>query len=222
MLVIRTKYNNLEIKCIKPLTIRETDLNEVLQINKIFRDAIKGDLVKKDEFDNTFPNMSYEDVVKLILDKGEIQISEKERNLNFQNMKNYIANIIVEKTYNKDNGLPFPQAVILQVLEDINYNVNQNEDEKKQALKAIKLIQDKQILPIERKLMQICLTIKNPKNYIDEKEFTVFNENILKFLKGTNSAIVEQNLESANNFKIKCNILPNHFREILTNYKDSN
>lgn len=165
--------------------------------------------------------MAYEDVVKLILDKGEIQISEKERNLNFQNMKNYIANIIVEKTYNKDNGLPFPQTVILQVLEDINYNVNQNEDEKKQALKAIKLIQDKKILPIERKLMQIILTIKNPKNYQDEKEFAVFNENILKFLKETNSAIIEKSLESAANFKIKCNILPNHFREILTNYKDS-
>ncbi len=108
-------------------------------------------MAKKEDLESTFPNMSYEEIFKLILDKGEIQISEKERSLNFQNTKNNIASIIVEKTYNQENGMPFPQNVILQVLDDINFQIKENEDAKKQALKAIKLISEKHILPIERK-----------------------------------------------------------------------
>jgi hypothetical protein len=114
--------------------------------------------------------MTYEEVVKLILDKGDIQVSEKERNLNFQNVKNDIANIIVEKTYNLENGLPFTHNVILKVLNDINFNLKESEDAKKQALKAIKLIQEKDILPIERKMMQIFITIKNQKSFSENFE----------------------------------------------------
>ena len=162
--------------------------------------------------------MTYEEVVKLILDKGEIQVSEKERNLNFQNVKNDIANIIVEKTYNLENGLPFTHNVILKVLNDINFNLKESEDAKKQALKAIKLIQEKDILPIERKMMQIFITIKNQKNF--SENFEEFKKKITDFLKSTNSEILEMNLENQKQFKIKCNIFPNHYRDILTQYEE--
>jgi len=165
--------------------------------------------------------MSYEDVVKLILDKGEIQVSEKERTLNFQNMKNDIANIIVEKTYNTENGLPFPQQIILQILENINFNIKEDDNAKKQALLAIKVIQDKGVLPIERKLMQIFVTLKNLKMYSNEKDFENIKTKFLEFIKVTNAKIIESNLESPKQFKIKCNILPNYYRELLTEYEDS-
>ena len=164
--------------------------------------------------------MTYEEIVQLILDKGEIQVSEKERQLSFQNVKNDIANIIVEKTYNTQNGLPFPQHVIVQVLEDINFNVKESEDAKKQALKAIKLIQEKDILPIERKLMQIYITLKNNKSSPD-KDFENFKIKFSEFLKKTNSQVIESNMDTPKTFKIKCTIHPNHYREILTNYEDS-
>jgi ribosome maturation protein SDO1 len=194
-------------------------VNEVLQIDKIYNNAIKGDMAKKEDLESVFPNMSYEEIVKLILDKGEIQISEKERNLNFQNTKNNIASIVVEKTYNKDNGMPFPQNVILEVLDNINFQIKDNEDAKKQALKAIKLISDKNILPIERKLMQIFISFKNSKN-ISEKEFEEFKNKFQEFLKNSNSQILEINLDSPKQFRVKCNISPNHYREFLTNYEE--
>lgn len=195
-------------------------MNEVLQIDKIYTNAIKGDLAKKEELESMFPTMSYEDIVKLILDKGEIQVSEKERSLNFQNLKNDIANIVVEKTYNTENGLPFPQHIILQVLDDINFNVREGENAKKQALLAIKQIQEKGILPLERKLMQIFLTVKSSKLCTEDKDFQELKTKIVDFLKTINAHIVESNLDNPKQFKIKCNILPNHYREILTNFDD--
>lgn len=197
-------------------------MKEVLQVDKIFKNTVKGDLAKREEIESFFPNMSYEDVVKLILEKGEIQISDKERSLNYQNTKNDIANIIVEKTYNTENGLPFPITMITQVLEDIQFQLKDDQDAKKQALKAIKVIIDKNILPIERKLMQIFMSIKSVKIFESSKDFEDFKNEITEFLKSIQAQILEINTENPKSFKIKCNIFPNHYREILTKCENSN
>jgi ribosome maturation protein SDO1 len=165
--------------------------------------------------------MSYEDIIKLILDKGEIQVSDKERESNIKNTKNMVTNIIVEKTYNKDTGLPFPQSVITKVLDDYKFTINEDKDAKKQALKAIKFIQDQNILAIERNLMQILIRFK-AKYYNDETTFKQVSEKLLDFLKETSSQILETNTIDAKQFKVKCNIYPNHYREILTDYQESN
>ena len=65
------------------------------------------------------------------------------------------------KTYNKETGLPFPHDIIIKVLEEIQFIIHDKDNAKKQALKAIKDIQNKKILPLERKLMQLYITIKN-------------------------------------------------------------
>ena len=135
------------------------------------------------------------------------------------NVKNNIANIIVEKTYNKENGLPFPQNVILKVLEDIKFQIRDDQDAKKQALKAIKLIQEKDILPIERYLMNIFIKLKNTS--IDENAFKDFLKKFMNFINENNSTIIEINTDNPKLFRLKCNILPNHYRDLLTKYQDS-
>jgi len=117
---------------------KEKDINEVLQAQEIFTDAIKGDLCPRKVLKEVFPKMTYQEVIKLILDKGDIQTGEREREKGTANLKRYISNIIVQKTYNTDNGLPFPQDIVTQALDDINFKYNEKENEKKQALKAIK------------------------------------------------------------------------------------
>lgn len=190
-------------------------------MDKIYKNAIKGDLAKKDDLKHVFPNMEYEDIVKLILEKGDIQISEKERNFNYQNTKNDIANIIVEKTFNTENGLPFPHSMILQVLDDIKINFRDDQDTKKQALKAIKLIQEKSILPIERRLMSFNLYIKDKNNIKDDNALKDISTKILTFLEKINAIILEKNIDKAKNFKISCNILPNHYRDLISSFEDS-
>jgi len=189
-------------------------------MDKIYKNAIKGDLAKKEDLQHVFPNMEYEDIVKLILEKGDIQISEKERNLNHQNTKNEIANIIVEKTFNTENGLPFPNSMILQVLDDIKLYIRDDQDTKKQALKAIKLIQEKNILPIERKYMNFNLSIKDKNNIKDEIELKDLTNKILSFLEKINAVILDKNVDKIKTFKIHCNVLPNFYRDLIANFED--
>lgn len=197
---------------------KETDINEVLQSSTIFRNAIKGDIAPKKELKHVFPNMEYEDIVKLILEKGEIQITDKERETTSSNTKKYIANIIFQKTYNKETGLPFPLDVILKTLNELEFKISDNQDAKKQALKAIKEIIDKNILPLERKMMKLNITIKD-KNTMTDEEFPLFVKQFTDFLTEIQTDILEQNLQDKNSFQIKCKIKPNYYRELLTKYE---
>ena len=167
---------------------KEKDINEVLQAKEIFSNAIKGDLVPKKVIKEVFPKMNYQDIIKLILDKGDIQTGEKEREEGKANLKKYIANIIVQKTYNINNGLPFPQDTIELALDEIKFKYNEKENEKKQALKAIKELINKKALPIERKLMQLKINVKKIENentpfYKEKDKLEDFNKKVLEYCK---------------------------------------
>ena len=203
---------------------KEKDINEVLQAQEIFTDAIKGDLVPRKVLKEVFPKMTYQEIIKLILDKGDIQTGEREREKGTANLKRYISNIIVQKTYNTDNGLPFPQDIITQALDDINFKYNEKENEKKQALKAIKELINHKILPIERRLIQLRISLKkieeenNPilsnKDKLDE-----FNKNLLSYLKEIDAEIIENETSNVDNFNLKANIKTQYYREILNKYE---
>ena len=202
---------------------KEKDINEVLQAKEIFTNAVKGDLVPKKVLKEVFPKMTYQEIIKLILDKGDIQTGEKEREEGISNLKRYVSNIIVQKTYNTDNGLPFPQDMITQALDDINFKYNEKENEKKQALKAIKELVKHKVLPIERKLMQIKISIKKLDNennpILKEKEkLEEFNKKLLDYMKEIDAEMIENETSNIDNYNLKVNIKTQFYREILNKY----
>jgi ribosome maturation protein SDO1 len=202
---------------------KEKDIDEVLQSKEIYTNAIKGDLVPKKVLKEVFPKMTYQDIIKLILDKGDIQTGEKERDEGKANLKKYVSNIIVQKTYNTDNGLPFPQDIITKALDNINFKYNEKDNEKKQAMRGIKELISHKILPIERKLMQLKLTLKkieNENNPILEnaEKLQEFNKNLLNYIKEIESEIIENDTTSVDNFNLKINIKTQYYRDILNKY----
>ena len=203
---------------------KEKDIHEVLQAQEIFTDAIKGDLVPRKVLKEVFPKMSYQEIIKLILDKGDIQTGEKEREKGTANFKRYISNIIVQKTYNTDNGLPFPQDIITQALDNINFKYNEKENEKKQALKAIKELINQKILPIERKLIQLKISLKKIENennpILKEKEkLDEFNKNLMQYLNEIEAEIIEKDINNIDTYNLKLNIKTQFYREILNKYE---
>ena len=202
---------------------KEKDIDEVLQSKEIYTNAIKGDLVPKKVLKEVFPKMTYQDIIKLILDKGDIQTGEKERDEGKANLKRYVSNIIVQKTYNTDNGLPFPQDIITKALDNINFKYNEKDNEKKQAMRGIKELIAHKILPIERRLMQLKLTLKkieNENNPILEngEKLQEFNKNLINYIKEIESEIIENDTTSVDNFNLKINIKTQYYRDILNKY----
>uniref|UniRef100_A0A0B7B1L1 Ribosome maturation protein SDO1/SBDS N-terminal domain-containing protein n=1 Tax=Arion vulgaris TaxID=1028688 RepID=A0A0B7B1L1_9EUPU len=69
----------------------ETDIDEVLQTQKVFTNVSKGEFAKLTELKKIFDTDDEPEICKLILSKGELQVSEKERAAQLDEMFRDIA-----------------------------------------------------------------------------------------------------------------------------------
>lgn len=83
---------------------QEGNLNEVLQIDKVFSDVGKGEFAKNKDMQSAFGKLTEEEIIMEILNKGEFQVSDKERESQLENLKLDIANIIVKMAVNAQDG----------------------------------------------------------------------------------------------------------------------
>ena len=120
-------------------------------------------------------------VCRLILDKGELQVSEKEREVGIESAFKDICTIIAEKCVDKETKRPYTVSMITKALQDIHFNVNPTRNAKQQALEAIKLLTHS--IPIERAMMRLRLSIpslqlEKAKEDLTRMTVTIENQNI--------------------------------------------
>ena len=128
--VIRLKKGGkkFELACYKNKIMdwrkkQETNINEVLQIDKIFTNVSKGDIAKKNDL-KVFGDMDEDQIILEILGKGELQVSELERDDQLESLRKDIANIIVSKCVNSKDGKQFPVSIVLKAMTEANCKIN--------------------------------------------------------------------------------------------------
>lgn len=85
----------------------ETDIKEVLQIDNIFTNVSKGTLANSKDLLECFDTTDRSLICIEILNKGEIQINEKERVALQETLLRDIAQIVVEKSINPETNRPY-------------------------------------------------------------------------------------------------------------------
>lgn len=109
-----------------------------------------------------------------ILAKGELQVSDRERQSQLDSSFRDIATIVADKCVNPDSKRPYPVGVIERAMkEDIHYSVKPSKGSKQQALEVIRLLQ--QHMLIERARMRLKLQLPS-------REARHVREKILKLL----------------------------------------
>jgi ribosome maturation protein SDO1 len=163
---LKQKGKRFEIACYKNKVLEwrskvEKDLDNVLQIHSVFINVSKGQLANSKELKEAFDTENESEIILKILEKGEIQVGEKERSNNLQVLMKEICNLIVEKTVNTDTNRPFTIGIIEKSLLEIHFNPNLTKSAKLQVNEAIRLIQQNNVIPIARVNMKISLTMKS-------------------------------------------------------------
>ena len=103
----------------------ETNIDEVIQIERVFRDVSKGIYASYKDMEKFFgKNKSELEIIKIILDKGTYQVSKKERNNQLQSKFKEIVTIIYDKCLNSETKKPFPMSVIEQSIKDLHFSIN--------------------------------------------------------------------------------------------------
>lgn len=204
MAVVRMKKGGkrFEVACYKNKVVSwrnktETDLDEVMQTVNVFTNVSKGQVAKKDDLIKCFGDDDIKKICIEILNKGELQISEKERQNQLESSAKDVATIVSEKCINSETKRPFPVSIIEKSMKQIHFSVNTKKNTKQQALEVIKKL--KEVLPIERCMMRLRI--------ITHKR----NKEKLKLLA---SEVESENVEGDGILEIIMSINPGNFRAI--------
>eukprot|EP00026_Physarum_polycephalum_P015490 Phypoly_transcript_16189.p1 GENE.Phypoly_transcript_16189~~Phypoly_transcript_16189.p1 ORF type:complete len:223 (+),score=48.97 Phypoly_transcript_16189:202-870(+) len=160
----------------------EKDLDEVLQIDDVFINVSKGQTAKKDDLMKAFGMDDKKQIIKMILEKGELQVSEKERHIQQEAQFKDIATIVAEKCVNPDTKRPLTVGIVERALKEAHYKIHPTKSTKQQALEAIKLL--KATIPIERAQMRLKVVYSS----VDAKK-------IKEALKNSNAETENEELE---------------------------
>jgi len=178
----------------------ETDIDEVLQSHMIFINVSKGVVAKKDELKKCFNTEDNESIVLQILSKGEIQVSEKERQVLQEKLFRDIATIVAEKCVDPETKRPLTVGIVERALKDIHFAVNTSKNAKKQALEAIRLLKD--VISIQRAQMRLKLSMTS-------KDGRKIKEKLTVLLSST-----EKEEETEESYVVQCLIDPGNFRPV--------
>lgn len=140
----------------------EKDLGEVLQTETVFANVSKGQVAKKDDLMKAFSKADHAEICREILEKGELQVTEKERHATLDSTFKEIATLVADKTVNPETNRPYPVTMIEKSMKDSHYSIKPNKNVKSQALDVIKLL--KEHIPIEKAQMRVKITVKDLKN----------------------------------------------------------
>lgn len=141
---------------------REKDISEVLQTETVFSNVSKGQVAKKTDLIKAFAKDDTTEICKEILAKGELQVSEKERQSNLESMFKEIATMCADKCVNPETNRPYPVTIIEKAMKDAHYSIKPNKNVKSQTLDVIKLL--KEHIPIEKAQMRVKISVTNCKD----------------------------------------------------------
>ncbi|XP_063220771.1 ribosome maturation protein SBDS [Bacillus rossius redtenbacheri] len=205
--VVRMKKGGkrFEIACYKNKVISwrnkvEKDIDEVLQTHTVFTNVSKGQVAKKEDLVRAFGTEDQTEVCKEILAKGELQVSDKERNTQLESLFRDIATTVADKCVNPESKRPYPVSMIEKAMKDIHFSVKPTKNAKQQALDVIPQL--KATMPIERAQMRLRVALGG-------KEARKLRDKVARL-----ATSVEAEDWSGGELSMVCLIDPGHYREM--------
>jgi ribosome maturation protein SDO1 len=153
----------------------EQDLSEVLQTDRIFTNVSKGEFCKAADLQEVFGTKNEEEIAMLILQKGQIQVSELERNQQLEKTSAQVAEWISKNCVHPGSDRPYTMSQIRHAMSQAAFSVHATKSLKRQYLDCVKLLQA--VIPIQRAKMELLLVISNEKE-CEEIEQTLRDNNV--------------------------------------------
>ena len=157
-------------------------------------------MAKKEDLIKAFGKDDQTKICEEILAKGELQVSDKERNSALDAMFKDVATTIADMCVNPENKRPYSVSLIEKAMKDIHFSVKPNRNAKQQALDAIPKL--KTVMPLERAQMRLKVTATG-------KESRKLKEKIVKLT----SKVESEDWESGT-LNLIFLIDPGYYREI--------
>ena len=138
----------------------EKDIDEVLQVHTIYANVDKGILAKSEDMVQAFGTDDEDKVCVEILNKGDFQMSDQEREMQVAALFRDVATRVTDMCVNPETNLPYPLSTIERAMRDeLHFAPALTKAAKQQALAVIKQLEASDVLPIARARMQLRLVV---------------------------------------------------------------
>jgi ribosome maturation protein SDO1 len=142
----------------------------------IFSDAKKGNKASGDKMEEVFNTNSIEEIAKIIILKGDVQLTTDQRHEMQEQKRKRIIDIIVKNSMDPQTKMPHPRQRIELAIEETNVQI----DPFKPVDKQVKIVVDalRSIVPIA--MEQVKISVKIPSQYIGKAYGVTRNFGVLE------------------------------------------
>ncbi|WFD44519.1 hypothetical protein MPSI1_003187 [Malassezia psittaci] len=137
----------------------EKDLDEVVQIENVFLNVSKGQVAPNDDLNKAFGTTNVSEIIVEILKKGELQVGDKERSHELTNLWREIATQLAQSCVEPSSQKPYTVGMIEKAMKEIHWSVKTGKSAKSQSLEVLKLLQAKDVIPIQRARMRVRVSM---------------------------------------------------------------
>ncbi|HDZ36119.1 MAG TPA: ribosome assembly factor SBDS [Thermococcus sp.] len=141
---------------------KDVPIEEILATPYVFKDAHKGDKASEHEMEKIFGTSDPYEVAKVILRKGDVQLTAEQRRQMIEDKRRYIATVIHRHAVDPRTGFPHPVDRILRAMEEAGVHVDLFKDAEAQIPGIVKAIRP--ILPLKMEMKVIA--VKIPGDYV--------------------------------------------------------
>ncbi len=139
----------------------KVDIEALLAVNQIFKDAKKGDKSSPENVLKTLGTSSFEEAVEKIIKKGEIQLTTEMRRKIVERRRKQIVNYIARNAINPLTKAPHPPHRIEKAMEEARVHIDINKSFDDQLKLVIKSLRP--LIPI--KFEERKIAVKIPPDY---------------------------------------------------------
>ena len=133
------------------------DIEELVQSPNIFSDMKKGLMSSDEDLKEVFSNTNKSEILKKILNEGEIQFTQKYRSQLREQKTKKIVNIIHRNAIDPKTGLIHPENRIIAAMEEAKIKINDLKKAEDQVNDIVKLLRPIIPISIEKVIFQLVV-----------------------------------------------------------------
>jgi len=135
---------------------QEVDMQDVIRDNKVWRDLKKGMQANQDELDGAFKTSEFNEIVRKIIEKGSIEVTQEYRDEEIEKRKKQIIDFLTRNAVDARTTRPFTPDAIESAIKQSGVKIDKNPVDKQ-----INNILDKlrSIIPIKIETKKILVKI---------------------------------------------------------------
>ncbi|MBS7247420.1 MAG: ribosome assembly factor SBDS [Candidatus Jordarchaeales archaeon] len=136
-------------------TGKNVDPTDIIQTFVIYENARRGEKATEEDIERVFGTTDVFEVAKVILKKGELQLTQEQRREFLEQKKKKIIAILARTCVNPQTGLPHPPTRIENAMEEAKVQIDIWRSAEEQVKDVLKQIQ--KVIPIKMETIRVAV-----------------------------------------------------------------